>query len=98
MTCSDRNGGNSKVIPEEVEKRRSLFWELLYLDARLVRLICFGNEVLLTLSDQSLFHLDAHPRFLSGIWIANARHTSLTMVATLPKAYTTVRPICIYLG
>ncbi|KAF9465747.1 hypothetical protein BDZ94DRAFT_1159388 [Collybia nuda] len=30
-----RNGGNSKVIPEEVEKRRSLFWELLYLDARL---------------------------------------------------------------
>ena len=33
---SDRNGGKSKVIPEEVEKRRSLFWELLYLDARLV--------------------------------------------------------------
>ncbi|KIM35920.1 hypothetical protein M413DRAFT_32150 [Hebeloma cylindrosporum] len=30
-----RNGGKSKVIPEEVEKRRSLFWELLYLDARL---------------------------------------------------------------
>ncbi|KAF9005440.1 hypothetical protein BDQ17DRAFT_1240026 [Cyathus striatus] len=33
--ASDRNGGKSKVIPEEVEKRRSLFWELLYLDARL---------------------------------------------------------------
>lgn len=32
----DRNSGKSKVIPEEVEKRRSLFWELLYLDARLV--------------------------------------------------------------
>ena len=32
----DRNGGNAKIIPEEVEKRRSLFWELLYLDARLV--------------------------------------------------------------
>ena len=32
----DRNGGKSKVIPEEVDKRRSLFWELLYLDARLV--------------------------------------------------------------
>jgi hypothetical protein len=31
----DRNGGKSKVIPEELEKRRSLFWELLYLDARL---------------------------------------------------------------
>ncbi|RDB15331.1 putative transcriptional regulatory protein C1F7.11c [Hypsizygus marmoreus] len=30
-----RNGGGAKVIPEEVEKRRSLFWELLYLDARL---------------------------------------------------------------
>lgn len=30
-----RNHGGSKVIPEEVEKRRSLFWELLYLDARL---------------------------------------------------------------
>ncbi|KAF9561088.1 hypothetical protein CPC08DRAFT_689382 [Agrocybe pediades] len=30
-----RGGGKSKVIPEEVEKRRSLFWELLYLDARL---------------------------------------------------------------
>ncbi|TFK39045.1 fungal-specific transcription factor domain-containing protein [Crucibulum laeve] len=30
-----RNGSKSKVIPEEVEKRRSLFWELLYLDARL---------------------------------------------------------------
>ncbi|KDR82362.1 hypothetical protein GALMADRAFT_58437 [Galerina marginata CBS 339.88] len=30
-----RNSGKSKVIPEEVEKRRSLFWELLYLDARL---------------------------------------------------------------
>ncbi|KXN83105.1 hypothetical protein AN958_01776 [Leucoagaricus sp. SymC.cos] len=30
-----RNGGKSKVIPEEVEKRRVLFWELLYLDARL---------------------------------------------------------------
>ena len=32
----DRNHGAAKVIPEEVEKRRSLFWELLYLDARLV--------------------------------------------------------------
>ncbi|KAF8158548.1 hypothetical protein B0H34DRAFT_783008 [Crassisporium funariophilum] len=31
----NRNGGKSKVIPEEIEKRRSLFWELLYLDARL---------------------------------------------------------------
>ncbi|KAF8630972.1 hypothetical protein AX17_005328 [Amanita inopinata Kibby_2008] len=30
-----RNGNKAKVIPEEVEKRRSLFWELLYLDARL---------------------------------------------------------------
>ncbi|KAG5644901.1 hypothetical protein DXG03_007453 [Asterophora parasitica] len=30
-----RNTGGAKVIPEEVEKRRSLFWELLYLDARL---------------------------------------------------------------
>ncbi|KAF9267290.1 hypothetical protein L218DRAFT_955169 [Marasmius fiardii PR-910] len=30
-----RNGTKSKVIPEEVERRRSLFWELLYLDARL---------------------------------------------------------------
>ncbi|EFI27225.1 hypothetical protein CC1G_15053 [Coprinopsis cinerea okayama7 len=30
-----RNGGKSKVIPEEVEKRRALFWELMYLDARL---------------------------------------------------------------
>ncbi|KAF9473435.1 hypothetical protein BDN70DRAFT_885835 [Pholiota conissans] len=30
-----RNGGKSKMIPEEVERRRSLFWELLYLDARL---------------------------------------------------------------
>lgn len=32
----DRNEGKSKVIPEEVEKRRALFWELVYLDARLV--------------------------------------------------------------
>ncbi|XP_006462394.1 hypothetical protein AGABI2DRAFT_223664 [Agaricus bisporus var. bisporus H97] len=31
----NRGGGKSKVIPEEVEKRRALFWELLYLDARL---------------------------------------------------------------
>ncbi|KAG6916037.1 hypothetical protein DXG01_008760 [Tephrocybe rancida] len=32
-----RNGaGGAKGIPEEVEKRRSLYWELLYLDARLV--------------------------------------------------------------
>ncbi|TFK69543.1 hypothetical protein BDN72DRAFT_840268 [Pluteus cervinus] len=30
-----RNGNKSKVIPEEVEKRRALFWELMYLDARL---------------------------------------------------------------
>ncbi|KAL4252529.1 Zinc cluster transcription factor 30 [Pleurotus pulmonarius] len=30
-----RDGVKSKMIPEEVEKRRSLFWELLYLDARL---------------------------------------------------------------
>ncbi|KAJ3551627.1 hypothetical protein NP233_g13045 [Leucocoprinus birnbaumii] len=30
-----RSGGKSKVIPEEVDKRRTLFWELLYLDARL---------------------------------------------------------------
>ncbi|KAF5382310.1 hypothetical protein D9757_008470 [Collybiopsis confluens] len=30
-----RNGVKSKVIPEEVEKRRNLFWELSYLDARL---------------------------------------------------------------
>ncbi|KAG6810784.1 hypothetical protein H0H92_010351 [Tricholoma furcatifolium] len=31
-----RNGsGGAKGIPEEVEKRRSLYWELLYLDARL---------------------------------------------------------------
>lgn len=33
---ADRNGSKGKIIPEEVEKRRSLFWELLYLDARLV--------------------------------------------------------------
>ena len=38
ITYLDRNGEKSKVIPEEVEKRRSLFWELLYLDARLVSL------------------------------------------------------------
>ncbi|KAF5330260.1 hypothetical protein D9758_014460 [Tetrapyrgos nigripes] len=31
----DRNGTKAKVIPEEVERRRSLYWELLYLDARL---------------------------------------------------------------
>ncbi|KAG5351607.1 hypothetical protein C0989_005615 [Termitomyces sp. Mn162] len=30
------SAGGVKGIPEEVEKRRSLFWELLYLDARLV--------------------------------------------------------------
>ncbi|GLB45485.1 putative fungal specific transcription factor [Lyophyllum shimeji] len=30
-----RNSAGAKVIPEEVEKRRSLYWELLYLDARL---------------------------------------------------------------
>ncbi|KAL0961371.1 hypothetical protein HGRIS_006327 [Hohenbuehelia grisea] len=30
-----REGSKSKMIPEEVEKRRSLFWELMYLDARL---------------------------------------------------------------
>ncbi|KAG6853953.1 hypothetical protein C0991_012277 [Blastosporella zonata] len=30
-----RNAGGVKGIPEEVEKRRSLYWELLYLDARL---------------------------------------------------------------
>ncbi|KIK57140.1 hypothetical protein GYMLUDRAFT_46373 [Collybiopsis luxurians FD-317 M1] len=30
-----RNGVKSKVIPEEVENRRNLFWELSYLDARL---------------------------------------------------------------
>ncbi|GAW06156.1 hypothetical protein LENED_008058 [Lentinula edodes] len=30
-----RNGVKSKVIPEEVENRRSLFWELLCLDSRL---------------------------------------------------------------
>ncbi|KAG6889881.1 hypothetical protein C0995_013855 [Termitomyces sp. Mi166 len=31
------SAGGVKGIPEEVEKRRSLYWELLYLDARLVR-------------------------------------------------------------
>lgn len=30
-----RNSGKAKVIPEEVDKRRTLFWELLHLDARL---------------------------------------------------------------
>ncbi|KIL59222.1 hypothetical protein M378DRAFT_1018412 [Amanita muscaria Koide BX008] len=30
-----RNWNKAKVVPEEVEKRRALFWELLYLDARL---------------------------------------------------------------
>ena len=39
VTCLDRNGNKAKVIPEEAEKRRALFWELLYLDARLVSLI-----------------------------------------------------------
>jgi len=41
---SDRNGGNAKIIPEEVEKRRSLFWELLYLDARLVSPAFFSHD------------------------------------------------------
>lgn len=36
LFSADRNSGKSKVIPEEVDKRKTLFWELLYLDARLV--------------------------------------------------------------
>jgi hypothetical protein len=83
------------VIPEEVEKRRSLFWELLYLDARLVRFICYGNELFLTLGDHSLFPLDARHRFVSATWTANDHHTSLTTAVTQPKAYTTVRLVCI---
>jgi hypothetical protein len=42
----DRDVVRTKVIPEEIEKRRALFWELLHLDARLVRV---GNSIYLRL-------------------------------------------------
>lgn len=32
----DRAGAKAKLPLEEIERRRSLFWQLLYLDARLV--------------------------------------------------------------
>ena len=32
----DRAGAKTKLPLEEIERRRSLFWQLLYLDARLV--------------------------------------------------------------
>ena len=46
---SDRDGGKSKVIPEEVEKRRAIFWEIMYLDARLVRLLLSSASKCLSL-------------------------------------------------
>uniref|UniRef100_A0A8H7XP52 Xylanolytic transcriptional activator regulatory domain-containing protein n=1 Tax=Psilocybe cubensis TaxID=181762 RepID=A0A8H7XP52_PSICU len=49
-----RGSGKSKVIPEEVEIRRSLFWELLYLDARLS--LSLGRPPSLTFS-----HTDCPP-------------------------------------
>lgn len=33
---ADRDGSRLKVIPEEYEKRRTLFWELMNLDCRIV--------------------------------------------------------------
>lgn len=40
--CSlDRDGNRWKVIPEESQRRRTLFWELLNLDARLVCVTSF---------------------------------------------------------
>lgn len=36
VSSLDRNNGKVKVIPEEEDKRRTLFWELLCLDTRLV--------------------------------------------------------------
>jgi hypothetical protein len=66
---TDRDSVKSKVIPEEVEKRRALFWELMYLDARLVRSTRFNAELrsirLQSLSlgrpsSLSLRHIDCH--------------------------------------
>jgi hypothetical protein len=37
--CIDREAQTMKLIPEEDEKRRLVFWELLNLDCRLVRLL-----------------------------------------------------------
>lgn len=36
-TNPDRDGSRMKRIPEEFEKRRTIFWELLNLDCRMVR-------------------------------------------------------------
>lgn len=89
MTLSDRNGGKSKVIPEEVEKRRSLFWELLYLDARLVgkRLLVFQIR-----ANQFCSHYRWADRPHSPLitWIALGRRTPRTRDAIPQKVCITV--------
>ncbi|KAJ2931857.1 hypothetical protein H1R20_g5235, partial [Candolleomyces eurysporus] len=65
-----RNTGKVKVIPEEVEKRRFLFWELLSLDARLS--LSLGRPPSLTLN-----HVDSErPTYLpsEGVDLANSSH------------------------
>ena len=64
----DRDAPRMKGIPEEHEKRRSVFWELLNMDCRMVCCIrLFDRPILLTLLifflKNRVFHLDDHLQY-----------------------------------
>ena len=69
----DRDGNRWKVIPEESQRRRMLFWELLNLDARLV---CTTSFFALPLDlCPRHFPSDVHPRYVSIMSIVAVHRT-----------------------
>lgn len=90
FALTDCNGGKSKVIPEEVDKRRSLFWELLYLDARLVSPTAARGYGALGSPTNSRYRSADHLHFLSIIWTVPGNPTRRTRIVISRPALTIV--------
>ena len=68
-----------KGIPEEHEKRRSVFWELLNMDCRMVcmtiRWLDFAPiiDIIIFFLKNRVFHLDGHLQYSLHMLISNLR-------------------------
>lgn len=80
----------SKVIPEEVDNRRSLFWELLYLDARLVSPTAARGYGAHGSPTNSRYRSADHLHYLSIIWTVPGHPTRRTRFVISPPALTIV--------
>lgn len=85
LFLKDRAGGKSKLPPDELHRRRSLFWELLHLDARLVG-VNISLLKSLELKSNSRYRLEDLHRYLLIMSTVPDRHTLQTVTVSHQKA------------